>query len=312
MLEKIVVVCGPTASGKSDIAVTIAKKIDAEIVSADSMQIYKEMNIGTAKPGISERFGITHHMLDIASVCEEYNVTRFVKEANACIKDIISRGHRVVLVGGTGLYIDSLINNVSFSSADTDVGYRNELFELAKRNGSDFVYSMLLSKDPKAASVIHKNNIKRVIRALEIIKATGKTLEQVNAESIRERNYEPVFIGLNFHDRDILYDRINRRVDIMMEKGLYDEAKKLYDAQYLSATSKAAIGYKELFSHFDGDITADQAAELIKKNSRNYAKRQLTWFKRNKEINWFYPDDYDSLKELENSVIEFVVNSLEV
>ena len=309
--KKIIVVCGPTASGKTDAAVAIAKKLDSEIVSADSMQIYKEMNIGTAKPDVNERCGVKHHMFDVASVCDDYNVTKFVEHAGAVIDELHFKNIIPVLVGGTGLYIDSLINNVEFSVNSVDNKYREELFELYKIKGADYLHSLLERADPVSAQKIHKNNIKRVIRALEIINTTGLTLEQVNANSVRERKYQPIFIGLNFRDRALLYDRIDKRVDIMIENGLIDEAKNLYSLE-LSSTSCAAIGYKELFKYFDGECSCAEAIEEIKKNSRNYAKRQLTWFKRNKEIIWFYRDDYDDAIKLQNEICDYVLNLLEV
>lgn len=307
----MLVICGPTASGKSSVAVKLAKLIDAEIISADSMQIYKEMDIGTAKPDSTEQDGIYHYNIGNVSVSEQYNVARFVSDSKEYIEQIKSKGKKIIIVGGTGLYIDSLINNVSFIETEKDDDYRNKLNALAKENGNEFVYSMLKNIDEKAAADIHPNNVKRVIRALEIINSTGLTLEEVNKQSIRDKLYKPLFIGINYKNRDILYDRINRRVDLMLDKGLLHEADILYNTE-LSSTASGAIGYKELFEYFKGNLSLDDAIELLKKNSRNYAKRQITWFKRNNEINWFYPDLYEDEFDFYNALSSFVLEKFEV
>lgn len=287
--EEIIVICGPTSSGKTSLAVEIAKRINAQIVSADSMQIYKEMNIGTAKPSEHERQGIVHHMMDVVSVTEEYNVSRYVTEASACIDSIIKSGDRVILAGGTGLYIDSLINNVNFFEIRNDYEYRAELLSCADKEGSLYLHEMLREIDAESAKRLHPNDLKRVIRALEVYRVTGKTIGEIQRESVRERRYRPIIIGLDYQSRDALYERINRRVYLMIENGLLDEAKGLlkYD---LSATARAAIGYREMFDCIDGKISLDEAAALICRKTRNYAKRQLTWFRKNSEINWLYPD----------------------
>lgn len=286
---EVIVICGPTASGKTALAVELAKCIGAEIVSADSMQIYKEMNIGTAKPNMAERGGIAHHMLDVVSVTEEYNTPKYVEAATECIEDIISRKKRVILAGGTGLYIDSLINNVNFFEIENDYEYRNSLCRLAAENGNLHVHEILREIDPKSAERIHPNDLKRTVRALEVYKVTGKTMTQVQLESVRERRYTPRFIGLDYQSRENLYDRINRRAEGMMRDGLADEARPLLRLT-LSSTAKAAIGYHEAFEYIDGKMTYDGAVASIAQKTRNYAKRQLTWFRKNREINWLYPD----------------------
>jgi len=308
-MKKVVVVCGPTASGKTSLAVSLAKRLDAEIVSADSMQIYKEMNIGTAKPDDVEKDGVVHHMMDIVSVCDEYNVSLYKQNATRCIEDIISREKNVIIAGGTGLYIDSLINNVDFFEFENDFSYRDELTSLANEHGGEILVDMLLKVDPDSASRLHKNDIKRLVRALEVYKVTGKTLTELHILSKQKREYDPVFVGLNYTDRQKLYDRINLRVDVMMENGFLDEARELLSLP-LSSTAKAAIGYSDLFLYMDGAVSLDTALENIKQKSRNYAKRQLSWFNRNPEIKWFYPDTYNGSEELYNCVFDFVSSKL--
>ena len=308
-MNKIIVICGPTASGKTSLSIEVAKKFDAEIVSADSMQIYKEMNIGTAKPDENERNGIKHHMMDIVSVAEEYNVSRYVKEAAECIDNILSSGKNVVLVGGTGLYIDSLVNNTNFFEFDNDENYRKELTELSIKEGGQALLDRLQLIDPESAKRLHANDIKRIIRALEVYKATGKTLTQLHIESKRNRKYHPIYIALNYNNRDVLYDRINRRVDIMIEQGFVEEAKSLLDYK-LSSTAKAAIGYSDIFDYLNGNQTFEQAIDSIKQKSRNYAKRQITWFRRNGEIYWVYPDTLQNLDDLYGDVFEHITTKM--
>lgn len=300
----IIVVCGPTASGKTALAVELAKRIDAEIVSADSMQIYKEMNVGTAKPDMEERGGIRHHMLDVVSVTEDYNVSRYVSEATRCIENIRNRGKKAILAGGTGLYIDSLINNIDFFEIENDYEYRAKLLKCAEENGNMFVHDMLRTVDPDTACRLHPNDLKRVIRALEVYKVTGKTMSLIQRESVRERRYNTLFSGIDYADRSVLYERIERRVGIMIRSGLPIEARKLMNYN-LSATARAAIGYCEMFEYFEHKISLDEAVLKICKRTRNYAKRQLTWFRKNKEINWLYPDLCNcSAGELADSVCE--------
>lgn len=308
-MKKIIVVCGPTASGKTALSIELSKKFDAEIVSSDSMQIYKEMNIGTAKPSIDEREGIVHHMIDVVSVFEEYCVSRYVQQASECIERIFEKEKNVVVVGGTGLYIDSLINNVDFFEFDNDDEYRKYLNKLAVENGGDKLVEMLLEIDPESAKRIHKNDTKRLIRALEVYKATGKTLTDLHIMSKRNRRYDPIFVGINYSDRQALYNRINLRVDLMIEQGLIDEVNSI-GKDILSTTSKAAIGYSDISDYLDGLITLDEAIERIKQKTRNYAKRQLTWFRRNEEIMWFYPDMYNSTVSFFDDVTEYVSKKL--
>ena len=306
MANDVIVVCGPTASGKTALAVELAKRFDAEIVSADSMQIYKEMNIGTAKPGEKEKRGIPHHMIDIVSVTEEYNVSRYVEDAAECIDKIRASGKRVILAGGTGLYIDSLINNVNFFEIENDYEYREQLFSVAKDKGVLAVHKMLESVDKPSADRLHPNDLKRVIRALEVYKVCGRTMTEVQLESVRKRKYNPTFIGLDFSERAVLYNRIEMRVLEMIKNGLLNEARSLLDFD-LSSTARAAIGYQEMFDFLNNKITFESAVGKICKRTRNYAKRQLTWFRKNKEINWLFPDMCSGgLTELSDKASEII------
>ena len=283
---KIVCIVGPTASGKTEYAVKLAKERNGEVVSCDSMQIYKYMDIGTAKPTPKEMQGVVHHMLDFVDPRENYSVASFVKDARSCIDDILSRNKLPVLCGGTGLYIDSIINQIEFGCEEPDEGYRNELAEFSAKYGNNALHDKLKEKDPSAAEKIHPNNVKRVIRALEIIKNTGITKTAADGIAKKEQLYDAEIIGL-FMDRERLYERINKRVDIMMQSGLLDETKKLLGLGVpRTSTAMQAIGYKELLLYLDGNLTLDEAVEKIKQESRRYAKRQMTWFRRNTEINW--------------------------
>ncbi len=283
---KIYGAVGPTASGKTAYAIELAKKCGGEVISCDSMQIYRHMDIGTAKPTKYEMDGIPHHMIDIAEPWENYSVARFVTEARSCIDDVLARGRVPILCGGTGLYFDSVIKNIDFAENESAPEYRSELQKAAEEHGNEYVHDMLKKVDPKSAEAVHPNNLKRVIRALEIYKTTGKTKTELDRESVRESLYNAEIYGLN-RPREELYERINKRVDIMLENGLLDEVKNLLEMGISrDATSMQAIGYKELVEYFEGRCTLDAAIDKIKQESRRYAKRQLTWFKRNNEIIW--------------------------
>ena len=283
---KILCVVGPTASGKTDYAVELALKCGGEVVSCDSMQIYKHMDIGTAKPTADEMKGVKHHMIDIIEPNESFSVARFSEMARECIDDILLRGKMPVLCGGTGLYFDSTINNINFIQMDTDEEYRKYLESAAKEFGNEYVYKILKRVDEESAESIHPNNLKRVIRALEIYKTTGKKKSELDKEQLSEPLYEPEITGL-MRDREVLYDRINKRVDILMEKGLVEEVSELIKMGIdTEATSMQAIGYKEIIEYLDGKTSLSDAVDKIKRESRRYAKRQLTWFKRNEKIHW--------------------------
>lgn len=282
----IVCVVGPTASGKTAYAIELAKKRNGEIVSCDSMQIYKYMDIGTAKATAKERTEIPHYMIDFVHPDTDYSVADFATDAKRCIDDIISRGKLPVLCGGTGLYVDAILKGIEFSEEKRDDDYRAKLWQMAEDEGVEAVYDILKKTDPEEAEKVHPNNVKRVIRALEICKTTGKTKTEADKLAISGSPYDAEVIGLDV-ERETLYDRINRRVDIMMEQGLLAEVESLIKMNIRKdSTAMQAIGYKELVAYLDGECTLAQAVETIKQESRRYAKRQLTWFRRNKDIKW--------------------------
>lgn len=282
----LIVVCGPTASGKTSLAIEIAKKYDGEVVSADSMQIYRTMDIATAKPTENEMQGIKHHMIDVCDITDNFSVSDYCTAAHKIIEDIVQRGKTPILCGGTGLYIDSLVEDLDFSQSNENSSVREELLKRARENPHE-LYEELSEKDFEAANSIHENNVKRVVRALEHIYLTGEKFSEYKRKAAeKESRYNPLFLMIDW-DRGVLYDRINRRVDIMVHDGLLEEARRIYDLKLPeSLTSLSSIGYKELFDYFDGKCSLDDALALIKQSSRRYAKRQLTWFRRNKRIKY--------------------------
>lgn len=287
MSKKIVVICGPTASGKTALSIALAKAFDGEVVSADSMQIYRRMDIGTAKPTKEEMDGVPHHMLDVAEPGEAYSVSRYVEEATACVEDILARGKLPIVCGGTGLYIDGLIRGTDYQPAGTDNGIREQLEGEWETQGAEQMMARLAAADPDSAARLHLSDKRRILRALEVYLATGETITVHNArtKAIPPR-YEAVMIGLNTEPRQILYDRIDRRVGVMLEQGLLQEVQSLLEDGLLEGTAAQAIGYKELLAYFRGEMTLETAADLIRQKSRNYAKRQLTWFRRDERVKW--------------------------
>ena len=287
MSKKIVVICGPTASGKTALSIALAKAFDGEVVSADSMQIYRRMDIGTAKPTKQEMDGVPHHMLDVAEPGEAYSVSRYVEEATACVEDILARGKLPIVCGGTGLYIDGLIRGTDYQPAGTDNGIREQLEGEWEAQGAEQMMARLSAVDPDSAARLHLSDKRRILRALEVYLATGETITVHNArtKAIPPR-YEAVMIGLNTEPRQILYDRIDRRVGVMLEQGLLQEVQSLLEDGLLEGTAAQAIGYKELLAYFRGEMTLETAADLIRQKSRNYAKRQLTWFRRDERVKW--------------------------
>lgn len=281
----LLVVAGATASGKTALAVRLAKRLDGEVVSADSMQIYKYMDIGTAKPTEEERDGVPHHLLDIVTPDVNFSVAQYCERAHKVIEDIVKRGKLPILTGGTGLYINSVVNDVKFEEAECDTELRQSLLELAESEGAEALHKILEECDSASAKKIHANNIKRVIRAIEVYRTTGERLSEHNERTeIEASRYKPVMLELLW-ERAELYERIDRRVDIMLERGLTEEVKGLYERGYNeSLTSMQGIGYKELLWYFDGKYSLDMTVDKIKQHSRNYAKRQNTWFKRDERI----------------------------
>ena len=284
---EIIIIGGPTATGKTKLSVALAKEFGGEIISADSVQIYKKLDIGSAKPTKEEMDGIPHHMIDIVEPNDSFSVCDFVTRAKADIKDILSRGKLPIIAGGTGLYISSFVDNVSFTEAETDLALRDELIKKAEKIGAEALHSELEKIDPESGKRIHPNNIKRVIRALEIYYQTGKTMTQQNELSkLTESPYTYKMFALS-SDRELIYERINKRVDVMVDDGLFDEVSSLLNAGITrDMQSMQAIGYKEIVSFFEGALTKDEAIEAVKQNSRRYAKRQLTWFRRDERYLW--------------------------
>lgn len=282
----VIVICGPTASGKTALSIELAEKINGEIVSADSMQIYKDMNIGTAKPTVEEMKDIKHYLIDCVSPSVRYSVADFKRDAIYAIEEIIKKGKTPIVVGGTGLYIDSLIYGIEYNEMQVDLEYRNELEKIAEEKGLEYLYNLAEKIDKEAMKKISKNDKKRIFRVLEIYKSTGKTKTELELESRQKKvKYNFKVFAINM-DRDVLYDRINKRVDIMINDGLIDEVKNLIDKYDEIPTAMQGLGYKEVVEYFQGKYSKEDMIEKIKMESRRYAKRQLTWFRRNKNILW--------------------------
>lgn len=278
---KIITVVGPTASGKSEYALSLAEKLGGEIISGDSMQIYRGMDIGTAKPTPYEMRGIRHHLIDVADIEEPFSVSKFVILAEKAIEDVSSRGKTPIIAGGTGLYIDTLVSGISLSETEEDEELREKLYKEAEEHGAEALHEKLKAIDEKSAENIHPNNIKRVVRALEIYYTTGMTKSELDEKSRRESRYDAKTILLVPKERETLYNRIDARVDKMFERGLEEEAKGLAQRGLRDCpTASQAIGYKEFYPYFDGVCGIDAVKEAIKLNTRHYAKRQLTWFLR--------------------------------
>ena len=287
MKQKLIVVAGPTASGKTGLAIEIAKAINGEIVGADSMQIYKYMDIGAAKPTAQERSEAVHHMIDFLEPDAEYSVADYTVQAHEVIAEIASRGKVPVMCGGTGLYINSVVDDVTFGEIDTDYEMRAELEALAKKEGAQKLLEILSEFDEESAQKLHPNNLRRIIRAIEFYRVTGVPISEHQRQTkLRESRYEPLMLCVSW-DRKVLYERINKRVDIMLNEGLLDEVRMLMDKGYTKElNSMKGIGYKEVMDYFNGEIAYDEMVELIKQSSRRYAKRQLTWFRRDERIHW--------------------------
>lgn len=282
----VYVIGGPTASGKSKLAVELAKKVNGEIISADSMQIYKEMNIGTAKVNKEEMQGVQHYLVDFVSPDERYSVSNFKKDAEKAIEEILEKGKTPIVVGGTGLYIDSLIYGIEFQNEEVDLEYREKLNKIADEKGLESLYKKAQEIDPEAMKKISINDRKRIIRVLEIYHKTGKTKTEQELQSRKnEVKYEYKVFAITM-DREKLYERIEKRVDLMIEQGLIEEVKQILEKYHTFPTAMQGLGYKEVVEYLKGFCTKEEMIEKIKKETRHYAKRQLTWFRKNKEIIW--------------------------
>lgn len=293
--QKIIYVVGPTASGKTALGVALAKHFNGEVISADSMQIYRDMHIASAAPDISETDGVPHHMVEFLPYGEIFNVADYVKIARQKITEIIARGKTPIVVGGTGLYINSLVNNVEFISAETDFALRERITADFDRLGGEEMLLRLEKIDAEAAKKLHPNDKRRIIRAFEIFESTGSTKSFNDEQSLKNKSpYSSVLIGVTYRDRELLYNRINRRVDLMLENGLLAEAEAAYGKK-LKGGAVQAIGHKEFFAFFDGEIPLETAVENLKRSTRRYAKRQLTWFNKDTRINWLYPDETENI-----------------
>lgn len=294
MKRPLVILTGPTAVGKTSLSLSLAKELDGEIVSADSMQVYRYMDIGTAKIREEERQGIPHHLIDVLDPWEDFNVVRFQKMAREALEEIWERGHIPIVTGGTGFYIQALLYDIHFTENNEDSSLRKDLENYARENGEEALHSRLVEVDEKAASQIHFNNVKRVIRALEFYYQTGKKMSEHNEEERKRTSpYDFKYFVLN-DEREHLYAGINRRVDLMMEEGLVEEVRKLKEMGCDSAmVSMQGLGYKEILSHLEGEYTLDEAVYKIKRDTRHFAKRQITWFKRERDVIWLHKPDYD-------------------
>ena len=297
----LLILTGPTAVGKTTLSIKLAKAVNGEIISADSMQVYRRMDIGTAKIKEEEMCGVPHHLIDICEPTEDYNVVRFATEAKRLIREICERGHIPILVGGTGFYIQAVLYDIDFTETEEDTTYREELAAFAEKYGAEALHAELAKVDPASAEAIHANNVKRVIRALEFYRQTGGKISEHNEEQRgKESAYKSAYFVLT-QDRTVLYDRIEKRIDIMLSEGLLDEVKALLaDGCTPEMVSMQGLGYKEIVPYLNGECTLDEAIYILKRDTRHFAKRQLTWFKREREVLWFDKGLYES----EDAILE--------
>lgn len=311
-MEKIpvIAVVGPTASGKTALAVKIAQRFNGQVVSADSMQIYKGMDIATAKPTKEEMGGIRHFLIDFLPTDVRFSVADYVTAAQECISQINSGGFLPIVAGGTGLYVDSLLQNISFCKEKTDDNIRKRMSEEYDSLGGEEMLLRLQNIDSETAKRLHPSDKSRIVRALSLFESTGITMtEQYKNSRLSQSPYDVCYIGINYRDREVLYSRINTRVDIMLQNGLLEEAKSYFDLGS-DTTASQAIGHKELAPYFKGELELDECVENLKRETRRYAKRQLTWFRRNESINWIYPDDYAGFNEMFNDAALIAENFL--
>ena len=306
-MKPMIILTGPTAAGKTELSIKLAEAVGGEIISADSMQVYKKMNIGTAKIMPEEMDGIPHYLVDELEPDEEFHVVRFQQMAKRAAEKIYEKGKIPIVVGGTGFYIQALLYDIDFSEEDADRGYRDRLKKLAEEKGNGYLHRMLAEVDPESAQAVHENNIKRVIRALEFYEKTGTKISMHNEqERTKESRYNFVYFVLT-HERKILYDRINQRVDRMIEAGLIDEVRQLACEGYTKdMVSMQGIGYKEVFDYLEGKQDLAETAERIKKDTRHFAKRQLTWFRRGKEVTMINRQDY----RMEDEILAFMLEKI--
>ena len=307
--KPLIILTGPTAVGKTALSIGLAKAVNGEIISADSMQVYRKMNIGTAKIDQSEMQGVRHHLIDILDPGEEFNVVLFKRYALEAMEDIYSRGKIPVIVGGTGFYIQALLYDIDFEDNDNDMSYREELQRLAAEKGNSYIHDMLSKVDPESAEKIHENNVKRVIRALEFYRKTGMKISEHNeTEAQKESPYNFEYFVL-CDDRAKLYDKIDRRIDIMLEDGLVDEVRELVAEGYdRSLVSMQGLGYKEIIDYLQGRCSFDEAVYTLKRDTRHFAKRQITWFKREKHVTWVNKNEYES----EADILKYILERLRV
>ena len=296
-MQKVIVICGPTASGKTSLSIELAKKINGEIISCDSMQIYKEMNIGTAKPTNEEMQGIKHYLIDYVSPETRYSVADYKKDAICAIKKVLQSGKVPIIVGGTGLYLESLIYGIEYNEIETDLEYRKYLEDIIYKEGLEKLYKKAIEIDKEAATKISVNDKKRICRILEIYHATGKTKTELEIESRKNGpDYDYILFGITM-DREKLYERINKRVDIMIEQGLIDEVKQILKIHSNFPTAMQGLGYKEVIEYLNGDVSKEEMIEKIKRETRRYEKRQITWFKKYKNLIWL-----DGLADKQNNI----------
>ncbi|WP_368242862.1 tRNA (adenosine(37)-N6)-dimethylallyltransferase MiaA [Intestinibacter bartlettii] len=307
----LIILTGPTAVGKTDLSIKLSKSLNAEIISADSMQIYKYMDIGSAKVTKEEMDGVVHYMIDEVTPDVPFSVSEFQMRSEKYIEEINKKGKNVLITGGTGLYLNSLIYNMDFAKSNANNEIREKLEQELAENGIDYMHEKLRGLDEEAANRIHKNNTKRVIRAIEVC-MSGQKMNDFSKDLRYNEKYKPIIIVLN-RDREVLYQRINKRVDIMLENGLLDEVKELLKMGYTKdMISMQGIGYKEKIKYLDGEYTYDEAIEIIKRDSRRYAKRQLTWFKRYQDAKWFDLDKYQDIEILKEDIINHIEKLLEI
>lgn len=305
-MNKVIVVCGPTASGKTALAVELAKRYDGEVISADSMQIYTDMDVASAKATPEEQQGIPHHLLGFLEPTESFSVADYVKLCGECVRDILGRGKTPIICGGTGLYISSFVDNLTFDDSGQDFAFREEMRKFAEENGNAALLEKLRGVDPETAAALHENNVGRIIRALEVYKTTGHTISQAKAMSRRDPSpYEFIMLTIDFENRERLRERINRRVDIMLGNGLVEEARKCF-GQSDRPTAAQAIGCKELYPYFRGERTLEECVEEIKLRTRQYAKRQMTWFRRDERIQHIIVGESDEFSDIVEKAVKII------